>query len=519
MKDDDQVMQCQSCNSEIPADSAFCPQCAAPAVANADRKNLPGDTEIVPNPNNIPISGELEPGSVFHERYTIERRLGAGGMGVVYLAHDTVANEQVALKLINTKWLDGEAAVQRLIDEGVLTRKIRHPDIVAVHDVGRDGAHPFVIMEYLDGESLRVWFSSKFGPRQELGFAIARKIVESILAGLGEAHRAGVIHRDLKPENIVLLGEPSKDDVRLKIVDFGIAKAVKTTAFTSSAASLGSVGYMAPEQKTSPDGAGPEADLYSLSRIFYELLMGVIPDGGWQPPSQYRSDVSGGIDRLIEKGLSNRPQSRQRSVDEYLDELKAAIVGPGVAPAKPPTDKEPGVMSIGGMLFDRRTVLAVAGGVGIAGIIGYALEQRPSGETRRAEELRREAERRGLAETERQRQAEAEQQRRQEEAKSQTPRFSNLSGTWRDSTGFTATISHAGRLVSGSYFYRGRSYRIEGRFTGTRLVGNVIDTSNGVSIGTLTGNLQRGSRPSDIDIVYSIVGPNLRFNSTFHINH
>jgi uncharacterized membrane protein YhaH (DUF805 family) len=151
----------------------------------------------------------------------------------------------------------------------------------------------------------------------------AANIIAEILSGLDAAHRAGVVHRDLKPENVMLMSEPGDGGAQLKLLDFGVARAAGTG--DTGATSLGTRGYMAPEQITAPDAAQPSADLYSLSVMFYELLVGVVPQGHWQPPSGGRSDVPAAIDKLIERGLSNNPRVRPQSVAEYGKLLAEAM--------------------------------------------------------------------------------------------------------------------------------------------------------------------------------------------------
>ncbi|MDZ4761984.1 MAG: DUF805 domain-containing protein, partial [Alphaproteobacteria bacterium] len=145
--------------------------------------------------------------------------------------------------------------------------------------------------------------------------------------------------RDLKPENVMMLSEPTDGGVRLKLLDFGIARA--GGGADTGATSLGTRGYMAPEQITAPDAAQPSADLYSLSVMFYELLVGVVPQGHWQPPSHGRGDVPSGIDDLVQKGLSNNPRSRPQTVADYLKALDGAIAGrPKPPPGPPPVNVE-----------------------------------------------------------------------------------------------------------------------------------------------------------------------------------
>jgi uncharacterized membrane protein YhaH (DUF805 family)/tRNA A-37 threonylcarbamoyl transferase component Bud32 len=271
----------------------------------------------------------LEVGSVFADRYEILAVVGEGGMGVVYRALDRVVKKEVALKLVRAERLAGADAVERLIREGATARDIRHPNIVAVYDVGEVNGQPFLSMEYLQGKSLYAWNRERMFADKQCSMKTASRIVEEILQGLEAAHRAGVVHRDLKPENIMLLSEPNDQGVKLKILDFGVARAAG--AGDTGATGTGTIGYMAPEQKRAPDAARPTADLYSLSVIFYELLVDADPEGVWEPPSKGRSDIPPGVDALILKGLSKRPNLRPQSVAEYARELAQAQVGGGLA--------------------------------------------------------------------------------------------------------------------------------------------------------------------------------------------
>jgi len=329
-------MKCSLCSTPMPDDAAFCPECGNKNdVASPPPVEHLGGKTIVQTPTKQ-ISTKLEPGAQFAGRYTIERTIGAGGMGTVYLAKDADNSDTVALKLINQTMLADEAAAERLIAEGLLTRKIRHPNVIAVHDVAKAGQQPYVTMEYLDGMSLRAWIGKQLSAGTEIAVEVATGIVNALLDGLQAAHNEDVIHRDLKPENVMLLGDPNEGDFRLKILDFGIAKAVSASLLASSTSAAGTPLYMAPEQRTSPDAVRASADIYSLSRMLYELLMDVLPDGMWQAPSEHRNDVPAGIDAVIQKGLSNRPRSRQQSVEEFRSELAAVF-----ADAKPKAEVPP----------------------------------------------------------------------------------------------------------------------------------------------------------------------------------
>lgn len=267
----------------------------------------------------------LGQGERFADRYEIQRELGAGGMGVVYLATDSVTREDVALKLIHPSLVD-PAARERMIAEGVNTRRIRNPHVVAVYDVGEHDGQVFLSMEHVEGRPLRAWMAENMANRVDAPLAEVVKITQEILSGLAAAHKEGVIHRDLKPENILISGDPSSDDFELKILDFGIARGLKTEVFTGSTPVMGTPLYMAPEQKTTPDAVGPSADIYSVARMLYEMLMDVLPEGAWNPPSEQRADAPPALDAVIRKAL-RAPKHRYESVAEFAAALDDAAQG------------------------------------------------------------------------------------------------------------------------------------------------------------------------------------------------
>lgn len=335
------MANCSNCGASIAADARFCPDCGqqvnAPVTEdNSDQSmmTMGGLETLADRPTSAGSGSEftpLEPGTVFADRYTIEEVVGRGGMGVVYRATDKLSEKTVALKLIRPNRLVGTNAIKKLIAEGITARDIRHPNIVSVYDVGESDGQPFVSMEYLGGTSLRAWHRQKVQNREDVSLIVACRIIAETLKGLSAAHAEGVVHRDLKPENIVIMGEPTSEKVSLKILDFGIARATggSQDSGTGTGTGLGTPRYMAPEQITNAESAGPAADFYSVSVMFYELLVDVLPQGHWQPPSGGRSDVPAEIDALIERGLSNRPANRPQSSKEYLDALEVAFARSG----------------------------------------------------------------------------------------------------------------------------------------------------------------------------------------------
>lgn len=327
------MLDCPHCGAKNPDDSLFCGGCGKRIADTGPAAGLPTISAMetidtyATNHGKAAENVELAPGTEFAGRYVIEAVLGKGGMGVVYRAHDKLVDKAIALKLIRRDRLGGEGAVKRLIAEGVTTRDIRHDHVVAVYDVGEAEGQPFVSMEYIEAVSLRDWHRKQVQERRDVPLPVAARIIAEVLKGLEAAHDKGVIHRDLKPENILLTDDPTAERAPLKIVDFGIARAAGAAVDSGTGTGLGTPRYMAPEQITNPDSTGPSADLYSISIIFYELLVDVLPQGHWQPPSGGRSDIPAAIDKLIEKGLSNRAASRPQSAAEYRQLLGQAISG------------------------------------------------------------------------------------------------------------------------------------------------------------------------------------------------
>ncbi|MEP0190006.1 MAG: serine/threonine-protein kinase [Erythrobacter sp.] len=346
------MIKCSKCEAENTAEAKFCGECGTKIERLEDTLK---DVDVASEQTigmfetlgrrNQEIDKQLEfaEGDVFAGRYTIASLLGRGGMGVVYKAVDRHGERDAALKLIRPELLAGEAAVKRLIAEGVTTQELSHPNIVRVYNVDEVDNVPYVAMEFVEGPTLAEWHRNLMSEREQVPTIVAARIVMELLAGLGAAHDAGIIHRDLKPQNIILTAEPNEDNAPLKILDFGIARAASREE-TKSGTALGTPGYMAPEQRTDPDLADSSADLFALSKIFYKLLMDALPDGMWQPPSASRQDVPGGVDELILAGVSVNRRGRPQSAVEYRNLLVDAMNSgkPGPRPEPKPDPVDPG---------------------------------------------------------------------------------------------------------------------------------------------------------------------------------
>ncbi len=335
------MSKCKQCGFELKKGVRYCPNCATkvdkplpqtPGGADAFTGTISGTaTVFMPEKSDSPT--DLKTGREFHGRYTIELKLGQGAMGVVYLAGDKLTGRRIALKLINPLLVNSASARERFLREGLIARDIRHKNVVAVYDVSETEGQYYLAMEYLSGETLRNWLHRIIQAGEDVPYATAEKIICNILDGLDAAHTAGVIHRDIKPENIMLIRNTEAGDYSLKILDFGIARAIDSNAkqVVTTAASTGTALYMAPEQKTAADTVGPPADLYAVTAIFYELLLGVAPTGRWAPLSKERGDLPAGIDAVIDKGLSSRPRSRYQNAQEYLKALQGIRSAPLVS--------------------------------------------------------------------------------------------------------------------------------------------------------------------------------------------
>ncbi|GAA4500270.1 Stk1 family PASTA domain-containing Ser/Thr kinase [Actinoallomurus oryzae] len=214
-------------------------------------------------------------GQVLDGRYRVQSRVAQGGMATVYVGHDTKLDRTVALKVMHANLVGDEEFVRRFIAEAKHAAALSHPSVVAVYDQGTSKGHVFLAMEYVPGRTLRALLTERgrLGPREAL------EIMQPVLAALGAAHRAGVIHRDVKPENVLL-----NADGRIKVADFGLARAESASKQTKTGMLIGTVGYLAPEQVISGD-ADTRTDVYAAGIMLFELLTGRQPHQGGTPLS------------------------------------------------------------------------------------------------------------------------------------------------------------------------------------------------------------------------------------------
>jgi serine/threonine-protein kinase len=258
-------------------------------------------------------------------RYRIEDTLGHGGMAVVYLAEDSELGRRVAVKVLADQFsADGEFRT-RFVREARLAARLSHPNVVHVYDAGEENGRPFIVMELVPGETV----ADLLARRGKLPPQEAAALAKQAAHGLQHAHDAGLVHRDVKPQNLIV-----RDDGVLKIADFGIARAAESTRLTQLGTVLGTAAYLAPEQALGGN-AGPEADVYSLGAVLYELLTGRPPyefesladvaaqhrDGTIVPVRDLEPTVPSSLEALVMRCLARDPRFRPQSAGEVAAAL------------------------------------------------------------------------------------------------------------------------------------------------------------------------------------------------------
>ncbi|MFI7700971.1 Stk1 family PASTA domain-containing Ser/Thr kinase [Nonomuraea sp. NPDC049480] len=266
-----------------------------------------------------PLVGRLLDG-----RYRIESRIARGGMATVYLALDVRLDRTVALKVMHRSLAEDPAFVRRFIGEAKSVASLSHPNVVHVFDQGTDTDIVYLSMEYVPGKTLR----DILRDRGRLPAREALEIMIPVLAALGAAHQAGMVHRDVKPENVLMT-----DDGRVKVVDFGLARAIEATNQTRTGVMIGTIGYMAPEQVMT-GAADVRSDVYSAGIMLFELVTGQQPYDGETPmsvayrhvhdtvpaPSSFVPEVPPLVDTLVAHATAREPADRPADATAMLVE-------------------------------------------------------------------------------------------------------------------------------------------------------------------------------------------------------
>ncbi len=268
--------------------------------------------------------------------YKILEKLGAGGMGEVWLAEDTRLERKVALKFLPHFTAQDESEKARFYQEAKVAARLKHQNIAQVYEIGEDEDRLFIVMEYVEGGSLRDRLDRAKG--RSLPLEDVLYWIQQTADGLGEAHRQGIIHRDIKPDNLML-----SESGQIKITDFGLARFESATRLTAAGATLGTVNYMSPEQVTGKD-VDHRSDLFALGATGYELLTGqqvfsgadanatyfAILNNAVDPLSRFMSSVPKGLEVLISKLLEKDPYLRYQSAAEVTTDIRR-LIGPSAA--------------------------------------------------------------------------------------------------------------------------------------------------------------------------------------------
>lgn len=314
----DTTQICPSCGKALVpgAPQGLCPECLMKSgfETKGPEAAAAGKSDFVPPPMEWLVK-------IFPQLEVIEL-LGHGGMGAVYKARQPRLNRFVALKILSPEKHSDPQFAERFEREARALAALAHPNIVTVYDFGQAQGIYYLLMEFVDGPTLRQVFQTR-----RLLPAEALKILPKICEALEYAHENGVVHRDIKPENILL---DRKGQV--KIADFGIAKILdpeaKDLSLTGAKDVVGTVHYMAPEQVEKPQEVDHRADIYSLGVVFYEMLTGELPLGKFQPPSK-KVQVDVRLDEVVLHALEKEPERRYQTAQEVRTDVETIATTPG----------------------------------------------------------------------------------------------------------------------------------------------------------------------------------------------
>lgn len=268
-------------------------------------------------------------GTVLDGRYRVDTMIATGGTSSVYRGLDLRLDRPVALKVMESRYAGDQQFLTRFQREARAVARLKHPGLVAVYDQGIEGRHPFLVMELVEGGTLRELLRER-GPMPPHAVAA---VLAPVLGGLAVAHAAGLVHRDIKPENVLI-----SDDGEVKIADFGLVRAVAEAKITSTSVILGTAAYLSPEQVSTGD-ADPRSDVYSVGILAYELLTGVTPftgdsaltiayqrmDHDVPAPGTVIAGVPTQFDELVLHATARDPQRRYTDAKDMADDLAEIV--------------------------------------------------------------------------------------------------------------------------------------------------------------------------------------------------
>ena len=274
-------------------------------------------------------------GLVLDNRYRLKRLVGIGGMAMVFEADDLLKKTTVAVKILKEEFAADEVSVQRFINESKAVLMLSHPNIVKIFDVSVKGEYKYIVMEYIDGITLKAYMQRKgaLSVKEAIAYSI------QILRALEHAHLGGVVHRDIKPQNIMLLRSG-----QIKVTDFGIAKLPDAKTLTATDKAIGTVYYISPEQAAGEKGIDRRADLYSVGVMMYEMITGKLPFDGEnpvsialkqiseepKPPHELNPNIPEGLEQIILFAMEKDKDKRFQTATQMIDLLKRVRENPGV---------------------------------------------------------------------------------------------------------------------------------------------------------------------------------------------
>ncbi|MGN0193588.1 MAG: Stk1 family PASTA domain-containing Ser/Thr kinase [Pseudoramibacter sp.] len=275
-------------------------------------------------------------GKVLNNRYKIIELIGRGGMAYVYKAQDLKLNRYVAVKILREEYTENEQFIKKFDRESQAAAGLSDPNIVSVYDVGVDGDVYFIIMEYVDGITLKQYLTQK----GRLDYEEATNFIIDIAEALKCAHEHGIIHRDIKPQNIMLTS-----DLTPKVTDFGIARAITSATITMTNQTMGSVHYISPEQARG-GYVDARSDLYSLGIMYYELLTGELPfdddnsvsiaikhiQEDITPPNEINPDIPQSVSDVVVRLCQKKPEDRYQNCEELIEDLDQIMLDASVSP-------------------------------------------------------------------------------------------------------------------------------------------------------------------------------------------
>jgi len=364
--------RCAACGSSQPAGSTICKTCgtampvattlddvppvaAGPDVARGTVPNAPLSAAVQPqhlapparpaqSAQNRGAAANVPAGTIIDGKYAVVRLLGQGGMGVVYLARDIHTGIDVVLKAVRSELAHRADVRARTLDEGRVLGQIDHPNVVHLKAVVVDDKSLWLVMQYIEGESLERTIERYTEQKAHMPLAEALRLFRQITSGIAAAHGEGIIHRDLKPANVLI----RKKDHVAKVTDFGIAKTEHDTTVgrVQTKGVIGSIWYMSPEQVTGRRDLDKRVDIYALGIVLFQMLAGRVPfdadsdyevmrahaDSPMPLVRSLRDDLPASIDALLQKLCAKKRDDRFATCDEVLravDTIEAELAGKG----------------------------------------------------------------------------------------------------------------------------------------------------------------------------------------------